>query len=311
MEHDDYPVLELRYSGWAVKDHTLRASGIAQMLQAADAVLGGYRDAVSALMDAHAAMDAMRIRGGSCHIRLRLIGTRDALNTVLDEEARQSALHELADDVQHTLELVNARCMATGHPLPTDEETATYEESTVTVRFTPNSEPRQTTLNAYRASQRQDVVSAMGRMLGAGQEGIASASVSSHGVDAGAEGGAAVVTLPIARIDAFRDAQDQPKRIEALTEQRSLQIDTIQFSSDKWRFRDGDDKFYARIEDSGFLAKWNRGDVSFRKGDTLHVSMRIERTSVGGRIELGERVITQVRQPRHKPFQPSIEDLLA
>ena len=309
MEHNDYPVLELRYSGWAVKDHALRAAGIAQMLQAADAVLDGYRDAVSALIDAHAAMDAMRIRGGSCYIRLRLLGQQDALNTVLDEEARQSALYELADDVQRTLELVNARYAATGQPLPTDEESAAYEESSVTVRFTSHSEPVQSTLNAYRASQRQNVVSAMGRMLGAGQEGIASASISSYGAGTGMD--TATLTLPIVRIDAFRDAQAQPKRIEALTEQRSLQIDTIQFSSDKWRFRDGDDKFYARIEDSGFLAKWNRGDVSFRKGDTLHVSMRIERTSVGGRIELGERVITQVRQPRHKPFQPSIEDLLA
>jgi hypothetical protein len=56
----------------------------------------------------------------------------------------------------------------------------------------------------------------------------------------------------------------------------SLSVASVAFTEgNKWRLSDGECTFYAKILDSGFLARVNQGQEAFRKGDIL-ACQRIE-----------------------------------
>ena len=92
---------------------------------------------------------------------------------------------------------------------------------------------------------------------------------------------------------------DQP--IEPSVETTTLQIDTIQFQSRKWKFSKGDEKFWCEIADDGFLTRLNRHEVSFCSGDLLKVSLETEQYVRDGRLETGHRRITKVIE--HIPIE--------
>lgn len=92
---------------------------------------------------------------------------------------------------------------------------------------------------------------------------------------------------------------DQP--IEPSVETTTLQIDTIQFQSRKWKFSKGDEKFWCEIADEAFLARLNRHEVSFCSGDLLKVKLETEQYVRDGRLETGSRRITKVIE--HIPIE--------
>lgn len=59
----------------------------------------------------------------------------------------------------------------------------------------------------------------------------------------------------------------------------------------KWRFTDGDNTFYAAIQDEGFLERVEHGIESFRKGDMLRCRMRIVQTQRGGNLHTEHHVV--------------------
>lgn len=74
----------------------------------------------------------------------------------------------------------------------------------------------------------------------------------------------------------------------------------------KWRFSDGQQSFFANIEDREFLAKVNAGE-RFGKGDLLHATVRITQEQTGLRIT-AERSIVKVHEHKTGPRQITIDE---
>jgi hypothetical protein len=73
-----------------------------------------------------------------------------------------------------------------------------------------------------------------------------------------------------------------------------LQIESPTFKEgNKWRFFDGQNSFWADIQDEIFLNRVNLGIERFGKGDTLLVKLRIKQSSTLGNLNI-ERAITEV-----------------
>ena len=102
--------------------------------------------------------------------------------------------------------------------------------------------------------------------------------------------------------DAPKHAGGEPC-VERSTERMYVHISNVSFEENlKWRFSDGDTKFYADVEDSEFLDRVKSGDLSFTYGDILLVDMEREQTVAGGEIVDTKKRIVKVYQliPRAK-----------
>jgi hypothetical protein len=85
-----------------------------------------------------------------------------------------------------------------------------------------------------------------------------------------------------------------------------LTIATASFAEGyKWRFSEGDSPFTASIDDSTFRARIDAGEA-FRKGDTLHVRMRVVTTQRGNKMHV-ERTVLQVVKHIPREVQISID----
>jgi hypothetical protein len=69
----------------------------------------------------------------------------------------------------------------------------------------------------------------------------------------------------------------------------------------KWRFYDGQQSFYAMVDDKEFLARVDAGEP-FRKGDVIVAGVRFSQTQEGIRLT-AERSITKVYEHRARPHQ--------
>ena len=82
----------------------------------------------------------------------------------------------------------------------------------------------------------------------------------------------------------------------------ALIIEAPVFKEDnKWRFSDGQQSFYANVEDTTFLARVNLGE-RFGKGDILICDVRINQQQTGMKLS-AERTIVRVREHRVGPTQ--------
>lgn len=86
----------------------------------------------------------------------------------------------------------------------------------------------------------------------------------------------------------------------------ALQIQSPTFKEgNKWQFFDGQNSFYADIQDENFLAKVDKGVERFGKGDTLIVKMRIMQSSTLGALSL-ERSVIEVLDHTIPPGQAEL-----
>lgn len=86
----------------------------------------------------------------------------------------------------------------------------------------------------------------------------------------------APVTIRADDVDAF----DVPTLPEVVINDREtemvLNIASVSFAEgNKWRLSDGDHTFWASIDDEDYVARVERGEEAFRKGDMLRCSLRI------------------------------------
>lgn len=94
------------------------------------------------------------------------------------------------------------------------------------------------------------------------------------------------------------------ENITDVTVKMALMIEAPVFKDgNKWRFSDGQQSFYADIEDSDFLEKVNNGE-RFGKGDVLVVDVQIKQEQNGMKINT-ERSILKVHEHRTAPVQAS------
>ncbi|MBW3088526.1 hypothetical protein KIH77_07250 [Bifidobacterium sp. 82T24] len=296
--------VELRYAGNAAKSRSLGVKALSSSLSGFSDAVGEYSDIVRPLMNLDVAVDAMRTKRGVFTAALTLQGEPVAIVRSSGEVVASADVTDIAIGLIETIGIFRARVLVTGDPMPNSSEKAVLTEDGVEVRFSDQATPVTVDLAAYTASKSIRLAKYLGRAFGS----FADIDVDSVTICAPDSGESLDVPAGVAR--ALRDVEDLVEVYKPLIETKQLQIDTIQFSSDKWRFKDGDDKFYARIADAKFLAQWDRGEMSFKNGDTLNAVVRTERASIGGTLTLGERMILKVSKPHAVLFQPSIDDLL-
>lgn len=110
-----------------------------------------------------------------------------------------------------------------------------------------------------------------------GKEGIENLDISVDGEEDRKE------TIEKANAPYFTSSNSE-KEISEQIETEYLEIDTIQFDSDKWKFRLCQDTIWAKIEDEKFLKKIDNHDISFAKGDILLANLKITKGFKDGKI---------------------------
>lgn len=98
------------------------------------------------------------------------------------------------------------------------------------------------------------------------------------------------------------------EKLEPSVADTTLQIDTLQLRSEKWKFFDGTDHFWATIADETFLKKWRAREISFNSGATMRVRLETELYEENGKIRKGDRRILHVYGEDDKEsIQPTLD----
>ena len=226
---------------------------------------------------------------GSFDVFLQILGTVVSLG----QGVEPADVVHLASGVMDALRILVARFEQTGTVRPGENEVVEQTETTVGLRI--GGLRFDVNRKSYRASRD-------GRMIN--DLGAATKPASEDGYnpvrfvhrDSGSE---ETVSGDVSESMADLTLSDQP--IEPSVETTTLQIDTIQFRSRKWKFTKGDERFWCEIADDGFLARLDRHEVSFCSGDLLKVSLETEQYVRDGRLETGHRRITRVIE--HIPIE--------
>lgn len=101
---------------------------------------------------------------------------------------------------------------------------------------------------------------------------------------------------------AMIEARVSEQPIDPSIETTTLQIDTIQSRSVKWKFRKGDETFWCEILDKAFLNRWRNHQEPFYNDDLLRVDLQTEQYVQDGQLKTGDRRILKVYD--HIPVQP-------
>ena len=77
----------------------------------------------------------------------------------------------------------------------------------------------------------------------------------------------------------FPSQDDSEEETREVIEEKWLKALSINFKEgNKWRFTDGENEFFASIEDSGFIEKINKGEIQFLKNDVYVCTVSIAQT---------------------------------
>ena len=98
------------------------------------------------------------------------------------------------------------------------------------------------------------------------------------------------------------------EKIEKLPEQEmTVKITSVNFEKGlKWRLTDGNNTFWAKIEDEEFLAKVDDHDLVFGNGDMLRVRYYVQQVVKNGNLS-SEYVVTKVLEVKEKPQQIQLD----
>jgi hypothetical protein len=112
------------------------------------------------------------------------------------------------------------------------------------------------------------------------------------------------VRIDVTEVDAYEVSEEE----ELLGEQEVelvLEIASVAFTEgNKWRFADGENTFFATIEDPSFLERVELGIEAFRKGDMLRCRMRIVQSRRDGHLQIERQVMRVIEHlPRGEQMQ--------
>lgn len=98
------------------------------------------------------------------------------------------------------------------------------------------------------------------------------------------------------------------EEVERLPEQEmTVKITSITFEKNyKWRLTDGNNTFWAKIEDTDFLDKVEKGLFSFTNGDMLRIRYYIQQTVQNDTLS-SEYVVTKVLELKKRPEQIELD----
>lgn len=118
---------------------------------------------------------------------------------------------------------------------------------------------------------------------------------------------AAVQHIAKEELDYFKAPEQAVEEKELITSVRCfVHISSVNFEKDlKWRFDNGELKFFTAIEDGEFLSRVDRGDVLFAKGLTMEVELKTKQKLQSSGIKT-EYIITKVYQTIGRSEQLSL-----
>ena len=279
--------MEVYFSGPSVDEHSMSVRDLAPALIGLADAIDRYKELSCPFADLDVRITATK--AGSFDVILQILGTAISLG----QGGETIDVVNLASGIIDVLKILLTRHEQTGTVKPGEHEVVEQHETQIDLQI------GKAKLSASRRSYR---AACDGKIIN--DLGAATKPASEDGYDPVRfihkdSGNNATVPGDVSESMTDLTLSDQP--IEPSAETTTLQIDTIQFQSRKWKFSKGDEKFWCEIADDGFLARLNRHEESFCSGDLLKVNLETEQYVRDGRLETGHRKITKVIE--HIPIE--------
>lgn len=285
--------MEVYFSGPSVDEHSMSVRDLAPALIGLADAIDRYKELSCPFADLDVRITATK--AGSFDVILQILGT--AVSIMQGGETVDVV--NLASGIIDVLKILLARYEQTGTVKPGEHEVVEQHETQIDLQI------GKAKLSASRRSYRAACDGKIINDLGAATKPASEDGYNPVRFIHKDSGNNATVPGDVSESMADLTLSDQP--IEPSAETTTLQIDTIQFQSRKWKFSKGDEKFWCEIADDGFLTRLNRHEVSFCSGDLLKVNLETEQYVRDGRLETGRRKITKVIE--HIPIeqQPTLD----
>lgn len=285
--------MEVYFSGPSVDEHSMSVRDLAPALIGLADAIDRYKELSCPFADLDVRITATK--AGSFDVILQILGT--AVSIMQGGETVDVV--NLASGIIDVLKILLTRYEQTGTVKPGEHEVVEQHETQIDLQI--GKAKLSTSRRSYRVACDGKTINDLGAATKPASEDGYNPVRFIH-EDSGNN---ATVPGDVSESMADLTLSDQP--IEPSAETTTLQIDTIQFQSRKWKFSKGDEKFWCEIADDGFLTRLNRHEVSFCSGDLLKVNLETEQYVRDGRLETGRRKITKVIE--HIPIeqQPTLD----
>ena len=94
--------------------------------------------------------------------------------------------------------------------------------------------------------------------------------------------------------------------IQSEEQELLVKISLISFEQGKWKLTDGNNTFWARIDDEAFCKQVEKGELSFANGDMLRVRYYIKQSIKSGNL-YSEYIVTKVLELKKRPEQIQLD----
>ncbi|WP_239519278.1 hypothetical protein [Bifidobacterium ramosum] len=284
----DSTSMEVYFSGPAVEAHTMRVRDLAPALLGFSDAIDRYKELNYPFLDLDVSITATR--AGSFDVVLQLLGTMANLG----QSMTPSDVAQLASGVMEVLKILLTRFQQTGDLRPGPNETV--EQTGTRVKVNWGTLGIDVSHDAYKASRDGRIINSLG---------AASQPATLEGYDPVRfihrdSNSQEIVDGQTSTAMSDLKLSDQP--IDPAHETVTLQIDTIQSRSAKWKFRKGDETFWCEILDKQFLNRWRNHQEPFYNDDLLHVDLETDQYIQNGQLKNGDRRILKVH--KHIPVDP-------
>lgn len=287
-KNSDSTSMEVYFSGPAVEAHSMSVRDLAPAFLGFSDAIDRYKELNYPFLDLDVKITATR--AGSFDVVLQLLGTMVSLGQGMNP----SDVVQLASGLMEVIKILLARFQQTGDIKPGPHEV--IEQTSTRVKLSLGPLNLDVGRDAYKASRDGKIINSLGAASQpATLEGydpirfIHHDSNSREIIDAQAS-------------TAMIEARVSEQPIDPSIETTTLQIDTIQSRSVKWKFRKGDETFWCEILDKAFLNRWRNHQEPFYNDDLLRVDLQTEQYVQDGQLKTGDRRILKVYD--HIPVQP-------
>lgn len=287
-KNSDSTSMEVYFSGPAVEAHSMSVRDLAPALLGFSDAIDRYKELNYPFLDLDVKITATR--AGSFDVVLQLLGTMVSLGQGMNP----SDVVQLASGLMEVIKILLARFQQTGDIKPGPHEV--IEQTSTRVKLSLGPLNLDVGRDAYKAPRDGKIINSLGAASQpATLEGydpirfIHHDSNSREIIDAQAS-------------TAMIEARVSEQPIDPSIETTTLQIDTIQSRSVKWKFRKGDETFWCEILDKAFLNRWRNHQEPFYNDDLLRVDLQTEQYVQDGQLKTGDRRILKVYD--HIPVQP-------
>ena len=291
-KNSDSTSMEVHFSGPAVEAHSMSVRDLAPALLGFSDAIDRYKELNYPFLNLDVKITATR--AGSFDVVLQLLGTMVSLGQGMNP----SDVVQLASGLMEVIKILLARFQQTGDLTPGPHEVVEQTATRVKLNIGPLN--LDVARDAYKASKDGKIINSLGSASQpATLDGydpvrfIHHDSNSRELIDAQTS-----IAMSEAKVS------DQP--IEPSIETTTLQIDTIQAHSVKWKFRKGDETFWCEILDKGFLNRWRNHQEPFYSDDLLRVRLQTDQYVQNGQLKTGDRRILEVQDHIPVEQQPTL-----